>query len=340
MQYFNAIYRMLGVTLNDEHIAGESLYNPWLAEVVEDLLQRKLAVVSEGAVCVFPAGFEGRDEKPLPLIIRKQDGGYGYATTDLAAVRHRTQTLGATRILYVVGAPQAQHLSMLFASAALAGWLAPPAHAQHVAFGAILGSDKKMFRTRAGETVRLVDLLKEAVNRAHTVVSEKNPELASEVQDAIARAVGIGAVKYADLSNDRNKDYVFDWDRMLAFDGNTAPYLQYAHARIRSIFRKGNQLLPKLDALEVGTPEEKTLALVLLKFPTVVSDVINTLEPHLICTYLYEIATTFSSFYESCPVLKAATEHERDSRLLLCDLTARVLATSLGLLGIDAPEKM
>ena len=340
MQYFNAIYRLLGVTLEDKHIAGESLYNPWLADVVHELLQRMIAVESDGAVCVFPPGFEGREEKPLPLIIRKQDGGYGYATTDLAAVRYRTQKIGATRILYVVGAPQAQHLSMLFASAKLAGWLVPPARAEHVAFGAILGSDKKMFRTRAGETVRLVDLLTEAVNRAQAVVTEKNPELPAEVQEAIARAVGIGAVKYADLSNDRNKDYVFDWDRMLSFDGNTAPYLQYAHARIRSIFRKGNHAFPKLDSLDIGTPEEKTLALVLLKFPTVVTDVVRTLEPHLVCSYLYEIATTFSAFYESCPVLKAATEPERDARLLLCDLTARVLATSLGLLGIEAPDKM
>jgi len=340
MQYFNAIYRMLGVTLTDEHIAGESLYNPWLPEVVEELRKRGFAVESDGAICVFLAGFEGRDEKPLPLIIRKQDGGYGYATTDMAAVRYRTQKLGATRILYVVGAPQSQHLSMIFAATKLVGWLMPPARAEHVAFGAVLGADKKMFRTRAGETIRLVDLLNEAVSRAQAVVVEKNPELPPEVQDSIARAVGIGAVKYADLSNDRNKDYVFDWDRMLAFDGNTAPYLQYAHARIRSIFRKGNRELPNLEALEVCAPEEKALALTLLKFPAIVNDVVNTLEPHLICSYLYEVAATFSAFYESCPVLKAGSEKERDSRLLLCELTARVLAKNLQLLGIEAPDRM
>ena len=340
MRYFNTIYALLGVTLKDEHIAGESLYNPWLKPVVDELLARGLAVESDGAICLFPPGFTGRDQKPVPLIIRKQDGGYGYATTDLAAIRHRTQTLGATRILYVVGAPQAQHLAMLFASAKVAGWLVEPARAEHVAFGAVLGADKKMFRTRVGETVRLIDLLNEAVVRAQSIVLEKNPELPLYVQRSIAHAVGIGAVKYADLSSDRVKDYVFEWDRMLAFDGNTAPYLQYAHARIRSIFRKGDHAVPAASAIRVGAPAEKALAFVLLTFPTVVRDVVETLAPHKICGYLYELATTFSTFYEGCPVLKAPTEAERDSRLALCDLTARVLARGLGLLGIEAPEKM
>ncbi len=340
MRYFNAIYQLLGVTLKDEHIAAESLYNPWLKSVVDELLQRRLAVESDGAICVFPPGFSGRDEKPIPLIIRKQDGGYGYGTTDLVAVRHRTQTLKATRILYVVGATQAQHLSMVFASAALAGWLVPPARAEHVAFGSILGADKKMFRTRVGETVRLIDLLNEAVVRAQSIVAEKNPELPADVQASIARAVGIGAVKYADLSSDRGKDYVFDWDRMLAFDGNTAPYLQYAHARIRSIFRRGNTAVQEGAAFGIAEPEEKTLALVLLTFPSIVKDVIETLDPHKICGYLYDLATTFSSFYEHCPVLKANDPGIRDSRLVLCELTARVLGRGLYLLGIEAPEKM
>ena len=340
MRYFNSIYELLGVTLKDEHIAGESLYNPRLKPVVDELLERRLAVESDGAICLFPPGFSGRDQKPVPLIIRKQDGGYGYATTDLAAIRYRTQTLGATRILYVVGAPQAQHLAMVFASAKIAGWLVAPARAEHVSFGAVLGADKKMFRTRAGETIRLIDLLNEAVARAQSIVIEKNPDLPLDVQRSIAHAVGIGAVKYADLSSDRGKDYVFEWDRMLAFDGNTAPYLQYAHARIRSIFRKGDQAVPNAGAVRVVAPEEKALALVLLTFPTVVREVVDTLAPHKICGYLYELATTFSTFYEGCPVLKAATEAERDSRLVLCDFTARVLARSLGLLGIEAPEKM
>lgn len=340
LRYFQQIYDLLGVALNDADVAGESLYNPWLSEVVEDLLARQLATVNDGAVCVFPPGFLGRDQQPLPLIVRKQDGGYGYAATDLAAIRYRVKTLGAKRILYVVGAPQAQHLSMVFASAASAGWLVPPARAEHVAFGAVLGADKKMFRTRAGDTVRLVDLLTEAVHRAKDIVTQKNPTLDEVTKESIARAVGIGAVKYADLSSDRVKDYVFDWDRMLAFDGNTAPYLQYAHARIRSIFRKAGVGAPQADAITITRPEEKALALSLLMFPSVVRDVGETLALQKICTYLYELATTFSSFYESCPVLKAADQAEQSSRLALCDFTARVLERGLGLLGIAAPEKM
>jgi arginyl-tRNA synthetase len=339
-QYFAAVYTELGVTLRDEHIAGESTYNPMLAEVVSDLEARGLAVESDEAICVFPPGFAGRDERPVPLIIRKRDGGYGYATTDLACVRHRTTTLGATRIIYVVGAPQAQHLAMVFAAAKLAGWLGDNAHAEHVPFGSVLGTDKKMLKTRAGEAIRLMDLLQEAVSRAHAIVSEKNPTLDDALQRAIARAVGIGAVKYADLASDRVKDYVFDWDRMLAFDGNTAPYLQYAHARIRSIFRKGQTEVPSPDTINVSGAQERQLAMLLLSFPTVVADVAQTLLPHKLCGYLYELATGLSAFYEACPVLKAPSEAERASRLALCDLTARVLARGLELLGIDAPDRM
>jgi arginyl-tRNA synthetase len=338
-RYFDTVYRRLGVSLADEHIAGESRYNPWLGEIVSELAERGLAVESDGATCVFPPGFTGRDDQPVPLIVRKQDGGYGYAATDLCAIRHRTRTLGATRILYVVGAPQAQHLAMMFAVARAAGWLPDSTRAEHVAFGAVLGSDKKMFRTRAGETVRLVDLLDEAVARARAIVREKNPELGRDSQERIACAVGIGAVKYADLVNDRGKDYVFDWHRMLAFDGNTAPYLMYAHARIRSIFRKGS-LPPGSGPLSLAAPEEKTLALALLGFPTVVEEVAETLLPHRLCGYLYDLATTFSAFYERCPVLQAPTPEQRVSRLKLCELTARVLARGLDLLGIEAPERM
>ena len=340
LQYFDKIYQLLGVTLKDEHVAGESLYNPWLAEVVDALIKQGLAVVSDGAICVFPSGFAGRDQNPVPLIVRKQDGGYGYAATDLTAVRHRTQVLGATRILYVVGAAQAQHLSMVFAAAKSAGWLVAPVRAEHVAFGAVLGPDKKMLRTRAGETIRLIDLLEEAVSRAHRIVAEKNPSLPESEQQSIARAVGIGAVKYADLSSDRVKDYVFDWARMLAFDGNTAPYLQYAHARIRSIFRKSDAAVPKAEEICVAEAAEKALALALLAFPTVVNEVGETLALHKLCTYLYDLATTFSTFYESCPVLKATESVERASRLALCEFTARVLQRGLGLLGIEAPQKM
>ncbi|HVY44910.1 MAG TPA: arginine--tRNA ligase [Minicystis sp.] len=339
-RYLEHVYALLGITLSEADIASESFYNPMLADVVTELEGKGLAVESQGAICVFPPGFKGRDGEPLPLIVKKQGGGYGYATTDLAAIRHRLRTLGATRLVYVVGAPQTQHLAMLFAAAKLAGWLAPPARAEHVAFGSVLGVDKKMFKTRAGETVRLVDLLEEAVSRAAKIVADKNPGLDAAAQAKVARAVGIGAVKYADLSSDRNKDYVFDWDRMLAFDGNTAPYIQYAHARILSIFRKGEVEPPPPDRIAVAAPEELVLARKLLAFPSAVDEVAATLLPHKLCGYLYELATAFSAFFEACPVLKAPTPEVREARLALCDVAARTLARGLALLGIDAPERM
>lgn len=339
-RYFASVYALLGVTLTEADTAGESLYNPMLADTIAELEQKGLAVESDGALCVFPPGFTGRDEKPLPLIVRKQDGGYGYATTDLAAIRYRIRDLGSDRIVYVVGATQAQHLAMLFKAAETAGWLAPPVRAEHVAFGSVLGADGKMFKTRAGETVRLIDLLEEAVRRALSTVTEKNPELDAAERERVARQVGIGAVKYADLSSDRVKDYTFDYDRMLAFEGNTAPYLQYAHARIRSIFRKGEMDVPPPDAIDVAAAEERALALELLALPSVVQDVAESLEPHKLCGYLYGLAQAFSNFYEACPVLKADTEAQKLSRLALADLTARTLAHGLSLLGIEAPDRM
>jgi len=351
-RYLATMYAKLGLTLTDADIAGESLYNPLLDEVTAELSAKGLARESDGALCVFPPGFTGREGEPLPLIVRKQDGGYGYGTTDLAAVRYRTATLGARRLVYVVGSPQSQHLAMVFKVAELAGWLAPPARAEHVAFGSVLGTDKKMLKTRSGETVRLLDLLDEAVQRAREVIAEKNPELDPATREQVARAVGIGAVKYADLSSDRIKDYVFDWSRMLAFEGNTAPYLQYAHARIRSIFRRASQAgerpralpddqaVPPPGAVVIAAPAERQLALAILGFGSAVHEVAETLQPHRLCTYLFSLATAFSTFYEQCPVLKAATDEERLSRLALCDLTARVIARGLELLGIEAPERM
>ncbi|WP_437607522.1 arginine--tRNA ligase [Sorangium sp. So ce834] len=339
-RYFESVYRRLGVTLTEADFAGESFYNPLLPDVLAELGQKGLARESEGALCVFPAGFTGKGGEPLPLIVRKQDGGYGYATTDLAAIRHRLTTVGAQRLIYVVGAPQSQHFAMVFTTAREAGWLRPPARAEHVAFGSVLGADKKMFKTRSGDTVKLSDLLDEAVERATQVVREKNPELDAEAAGAVARAVGVGAVKYADLSSDRIKDYVFDWDRMLAFEGNTAPYLMYAHARIRSIFRKAGVESPRGVGITVGEPAERALALELLRFGAVLEDVAATLEPHRLCGYLFELAGSFTTFYERCPVLRAESEEVRRSRLALCDLTAEVLAKGLGLLGIEAPERM
>lgn len=339
-RYFNAVYRKLGVTLGDGDIAGESFYNPELPGVIAELEQKGLVRESEGALCVFPPGFTGKEGQPLPLIARKQDGGYGYATTDLAAIRHRLLTLGATRVIYVVGAPQSQHLAMVFEAARQAGWLRPPARAEHAAFGSVLGPDKKMFKTRSGETVKLMALLDEGVERAAKIVREKNLELDPEAGEAVARAVGMGAVKYADLSSDRIKDYVFDWGRMLAFDGNTAPYLMYAHARIRSIFRKAAAEAGGPGEIVVREPAERALALELLRFGAVVAEVAETLEPHRLCGYLYELAGAFTGFYEKCPVLRAPDEASRRSRLALCELSARVLARGLDLLGIEAPERM
>ena len=343
LKYLSAVYGKLGVKLVDSDVAGESLYNPWLAEVVTELQAKGLIQESDGALCVFPAGFKGKTGDPLPLIVRKQDGGYGYGTTDLAAIRYRTQTLGGTRILYVVGAPQQLHLEMVFATARTAGWLAPPRRAEHVAFGAVLGADKKMFKTRAGDTVTLLSLLDEACTRAEAIVTLKNPELAAETRAELARKVGIAAVKYADLSTDRIKDYVFDWDRMLSFEGNTAPYLQYAHARIRSIFRRPElaaSLPVSCASIVIGQPAERALALDLMEFAPTVSLVADTLQPHKLCTYLFALATSFTAFYEQCPILRAESPEQQRSRLALADATASVLARGLELLGIEAPDRM
>lgn len=342
-RYFGAVYEKLGVTLKDEHIRGESYYNPMLAGIVDELQAKGLTEISDGAVCAFPEGFTNKEGARLPLIVRKQDGGYGYAATDLAAIRSRTQDIGATRLLYVVGAPQQQHFAMVFAVAKAAGWLKEPARAEHVAFGSILGPDKKMFKTRAGGTVKLAELLDEAVQRAAAAVAEKNPELDESTRAEVARKIGVGALKYADLSSDRIKDYVFDWDRMLAFEGNTAAYLQYVHARIRSIHRRAAPLdveASKSAGIVLREPPERALALELLGLGAAVASVAETLQPHKLCTYLYAVATRFNTFFEQCPVLKADDEATRRSRLSLIDLTARVLATGLDLLGIEAPERM
>jgi arginyl-tRNA synthetase len=342
-QHFSSVYERLGVGLRNDDVRGESAYNAALPEVAAELERKGLASINDGALCAFPPGFTNREGEPLPLIVRKQDGGYGYAATDLAALRYRTQTLHGTRLLYVVGAPQAQHLAMVFAVGAEAGWLTPPARAEHVAFGSILGADKKMFKTRAGDTVLLTDLLDEAVVRAEGELAKRGWESSTAERRALAAEIGIGAIKYADLANDRIKDYVFDWDRMLAAEGRTGPYLQYAHARIQSIVRKGAEagVAREQDAaIAVVEPAERKLALELLDFGTAVLEAGDTLRPHRLAGYLYDLATAFTAFYETCPVLKAPDEATRASRLALCELTARVLARGLNLLGIAAPERM
>ncbi|MGA0194861.1 MAG: arginine--tRNA ligase [Ilumatobacteraceae bacterium] len=340
-KHFNAVYERLGVLLVDDDLMGESAYNELLPQVITRLDALGLLQQSDGADVVFPPGYTNRDGDPLPLIVQKGTGGFNYATSDLACVIDRIERLNADLLLYVVGAPQAQHLSMVFDVARMAGWLAEPAQAVHVAFGSVLGSDRKMLKSRSGEPLKFIDLLDEALVRAEASVAEKNPDLGVEDRLAIARQVGIGAVKYADLSTDRVRDYVFDWDRMLSFDGNTAPYLQYAHARICSIFRRAEIDRTSLRNREpsIVEPQERALALAVLGFDSAVADTLEKYSPHRLCTYLYDLATSFTSFYEHCPVLKA-DEATRLSRLVMCDVTARVMATGLGLLGIDAPEQM
>jgi arginyl-tRNA synthetase len=337
--YFLTVYERLGVLLTEQDFFGESFYNDQLQSVVDELDQLGLLQVSDGARCVFPAGYKNRQGEPLPLIVQKTDGGFGYAATDLATIRRRLRVLGATRLLYVVGLPQRQHLEMIFETAREAGWLVPPARAEHVGHGSILGDDGKILRTRAGSSVKLIDLLDEAIARATAIVAEKNPALDEQAREHVAQAVGIGAVKYADLSTQRSKDYVFDYDRMLSFEGNTAPYLQYAHARICSIFRRSGLEPPDAKHVIVAEPAERALAIELLAFAGVVTEVAGTLECHRLAQYLYGLASAFTDFYERCPVLRAEGE-VRTSRLVLCDLTARTLKLGLGLLGIAAPDQM
>ena len=327
------VYKRLNVKLSAADERGESFYNPMLPQIVSELKQAGIATESEGAVVVFVEGHEN------PMIIEKSgSGGYLYATTDLAAARYRVRELGTDRLVYVVGAPQAQHLAQVFAVARRAGWTGN-ASLEHAPFGSVLGEDGKMFKARSGESVKLADLLDEAEQRAFKLVSEKSPELPEPQRREIARAVGIGAIKYADLSKDRVSDYTFSFDQMLSMDGNTAPYLQYAHARIKSIFRKAGappaaQVTPTLDS-----PFEIALVKHVLRLGEIIELVARELKPHYLCTYLYELATKFSSFYENCPVLQSE-EPTRSSRLMLCDATARTLALGLDLLGIEHPEQM
>ena len=341
-RYFQKIYHTLGVLLEPTDVMGESAYNKLLPQVTTRLGELSMMTKSDGADVVFPEGFTNRENQPLPLIIRKTDGGYNYATSDLACVIDRVERIDAELLLYVVGAPQAQHLQMIAAVATQAGWLKAPREMVHVSFGNVLGADKKMLKTRSGDTVKLDALLTEAVERAAKAVAEKNPDLTAEAQAEIARIVGIGAVKYADLSTDRIKDYTFDWDRMLSFDGNTSPYLQYAHARICSIFRRANLERASVRNFEptISHVAERELAMKVLQFDSALWDTLDKYSPHRLCTYLYDLATSFSSFYEQCPVLKAENENEKNSRLMLCDLTARVLQAGLEVLGIESPEQM
>jgi arginyl-tRNA synthetase len=338
-QYYNTIYQRLGITLTDDDLAPESFYDPMLASVCDELAADGIAVISNGALCAFPPGFTGRDGDPLPMILRKSDGGYGYDTTDLAAIRYRIRDLKADRLIYVVGAEQSLHFRMLFAVARQAGWLTDDVSAEHAVIGLVSGADGGRIRTRTGGQVKLITLIDEAVERAGRVIADRYDDPAQRQE--IAEAVGIGALKYGDLSVARSSGYVFDFDRMLALTGNTGPYLQYATARIRSIFRKAglgpDEVAP---GVHLNEDAERALALALLGFGAAAGQAGRGAEPHLLAAFLFDVASTFTTFYELCPVLGAPSPELRDSRLALCALALRVLATGLGLLGIPVPERM
>jgi arginyl-tRNA synthetase len=338
MAYLRRLYARLGVTLTDADMAPESFYNPMLADVCAELEADGLAVISDGALCAYPPGFTGRDGTPLPLMLRKSDGGYGYDSTDAAAIRYRLRDLGATRLIYVVGSEQHQHLEMVFELARQAGWLTGGATAEHAVVGLMTGPGGQRLRTRSGEQVKLISLIDEAVERAEKVIAERYDDPEQRAQ--IAEAVGIGALKYGDLSVARDSSYALDFDRLLALTGNTGPYLQYAAARIRSIFqRAGLDPAQATGPLVLGTPAERALALQLLGFGRAVTDVAEAAEPHKLAGFLFEVASAFTTFYEQCPVLTSEGE-VRASRLALSALTLRVLDTGLGLLGIAVPERM
>jgi arginyl-tRNA synthetase len=339
-QYLRDIYALLRVTLTDDDIRGESFYNDMLGDVADDLIAKGLAVRSEGALCVFPPGFTGREGNPLPVIIRKSDGGYNYSTTDLATVRYRVDKVNCDRAIYVVGSDQALHFRMIFAVAGQAGWLAGNADFEHAQIGMVQGTDGNRLRTREGDNVKLSALLAEGIERAGAILSDIEG-LDAAAKDEIAEDVGIGAIKYADLSTARDSAYIFDWDRMISFRGNTGPYLQYATTRIRSIFRKAG--IAETDVrgpVRVAAPAERELALKLLGFGAVVGVVTETAEPHRLCAYIFEVASLFTAFYEQCPVLKADDEATRDARLALCATALRVLSAGLGLLGVPVPDRM
>jgi arginyl-tRNA synthetase len=341
-KHFEKVFARLGVTMTPQDTRGESSYNDFLPEIAADLEQRGIARVEAGALCVFPDGFKNREGAPLPVILRKTDGGFGYDATDVAALRYRAQVLHGNRILYVVDSRQAQHFAMVFAVARMAGYVSAEVRTEHVGFGAILGEDRKPIKTRSGDTLRLIELLDEGRERARAELEKRGVDLPAEAKLELASSLSLSAIKYADLSSDRIKDYVFDWDRMLAPEGNTGPYLQYAQARRRSLLRK---LQPgevvRGDAIRIQHDRERALALLLVGFGDAVDAVASSLEPHKLCSYLYDLASAFASFWVECPVLKDDVSPDvRASRVALTDLTGRVLVQGMSLLGIESPERM
>jgi arginyl-tRNA synthetase len=339
--YLRDVYARLRVTLTDDDIRGESFYNDLLPGVAEDLEAKGLARISDGALCAFPEGFTSRDGTPLPVIIRKSDGAYNYSSTDLATVRYRVDKVNVDRAIYVVGSDQALHFRMIFAVAREAGWLPADKDFEHAQIGMVQGKDGHRLRTRAGDNVKLSELLTEGVERARAILDEVERDDEGLDLDAIAEDVGIGAIKYADLSTARDSAYIFDFDRMISFKGNTGPYLQYATTRIKSIFRRaGIDSGSARGPIVITEPAERELALKLLSFGAVVTQVADTAGPHQLAAYLFEVASLFTTFYEQCPVLKADDEEIRQSRLALCAAVLRVLTTGLGLLGVPLPDRM
>ncbi|MDT8700835.1 arginine--tRNA ligase [Kluyvera ascorbata] len=335
-------YDRLNVTLTRDDVMGESLYNPMLPGIVADLKAKGLAVESEGATVVFLDEFKNKEGEPMGVIIQKKDGGYLYTTTDIACAKYRYETLHADRVLYYIDSRQHQHLMQAWTIVRKAGYVPDSVPLEHHMFGMMLGKDGKPFKTRAGGTVKLADLLDEALERARRLVAEKNPEMPADELEKLANVVGIGAVKYADLSKNRTTDYVFDWDNMLAFEGNTAPYMQYAYTRVLSVFRKAELEESAIINAEVTITEDREaqLAARLLQFEETLNVVARDGTPHVMCAYLYDLAGLFSSFYEHCPILSAENESVRNSRLKLALLTAKTLKLGLDTLGIETVERM
>jgi arginyl-tRNA synthetase len=343
-RYFQSVYDRLDVRLSEGDIRGESFYNDRLPGIVQRLESAGQLAISEGAAVVYPQGFAGKDGAPMAMIVRKSDGGYLYATTDLAAALFRVEELAATRLIYVIGLTQRQHVAMFTQTLRQAGWIRPEVRIDFVGFGSVLGSDRKMFKTRSGDTVRLIELIDEAEQRAAAAIAQKGAELDESERRDVAHVVGVGALKYADLASDRVKDYVFDWERMLTLDGNTAPYMIYSYVRARSILRRAASegLLPadpESAPIIIADEAERRLVLQLAQFPRVAASVAESLEPHRLCNFLYELATLYHHFFECCPVLRA-DDATRASRLALCGLVARTLERGLDLLGIGVVERM
>lgn len=335
-------YDRLNVTLTRDDVMGESLYNPMLPGIVADLKAKGLAVESEGATVVFLDEFKNKEGDPMGVIIQKKDGGYLYTTTDIACAKYRYETLHADRVLYYIDSRQHQHLMQAWTIVRKAGYVPDSVPLEHHMFGMMLGKDGKPFKTRAGGTVKLADLLDEALERARRLVAEKNPDMPADELEKLANAVGIGAVKYADLSKNRTTDYIFDWDNMLTFEGNTAPYMQYAYTRVLSVFRKADideQALASAPVI-ISEDREAQLAARLLQFEETLTVVAREGTPHVMCAYLYDVAGLFSGFYEHCPILSAENDAIRNSRLKLAQLTAKTLKLGLDTLGIETVERM